>query len=75
MLTATLYVNEDGILNDNVYEYDSIGHPFLYQLGQTIYRHELNRKRKYRPDLSRFAIKYEKRDPKDKRPSLREVDN
>jgi hypothetical protein len=75
MLTATLYVNEDGILNDNVYEYDSIGHPFLYQLGQTIYRHELSRVRKYRPDLSRFAIKYEKRDPKDKRPSLREVDN
>jgi hypothetical protein len=75
MLTATLYVNEDGILNDNVYEYDSIGHPFLYQLGQTIYRHELSRVRKYRPDLSRLTVKYEKRDPNDKRPSLREVDN
>jgi hypothetical protein len=75
MLTATLYVNEDGILNDNVYEYDSIGHPFLYQLGQTIYRHELSRVRKYRPDLSRLTVKYEKRDPNDKRPSLSEVDN
>jgi hypothetical protein len=75
MLTATLYVNEDGILNDNTYEYDSVGHPFLYQLGQTIYRYELNRERQYAPNLSRFRIEYDKRDPNDNRPSLREVDN
>jgi len=37
MLSAVIYVNKDGILNDNVYEYDSIGWPFMYQLGQTIY--------------------------------------
>lgn len=75
MLAATLYVNSDGILNDDKYEYNSIGHPFLYQLGQIIYRHELNRKGKQKPDLSAFRIDYEKRDPNDTRPSLKEVDN
>ncbi|MDJ1466305.1 serine hydrolase [Xanthocytophaga flava] len=74
MLTATLYVNSDGILNDNKYEYDTIAHPFLYQLGQTIYQYELKRKRKYKPDLSRFHVSYEKRIA-DGRPLIRDVDN
>lgn len=75
MLAATIYVNSDEILNDNQYEYLTVGHPFLYSLGQTIYRHELKRKRKNIPDLSAFKIDYEKRDPKDTRPELKEVDN
>lgn len=75
MLAATVYVNEDGILNDGKYEYRELGWPFLYELGQTIYRHELGRKRKFKPDLSRFAITYEKRDPADTRPSLKNIDN
>jgi hypothetical protein len=75
MLAATVYVNSDGVLNDNRYEYNSVGHPFLYQLGQAIYQYELGRKRKYHPDLSRFRINYDRRDPADTRPSLREVDN
>ena len=75
MLSATLYVNEDEILNDGKYEYEAIGHPFLYQLGQTIYHHELQRKRKHRPDLSFFQLTYGKRNPADKRPALKEVDN
>ena len=74
MLSATMYVNENGILNDNRYEYESVGHPFLYQLGQTIYQYELSRKRKYAPDLSRFKISYEKR-LSDDRPLVRDVDN
>ncbi|GHB67054.1 serine hydrolase [Persicitalea jodogahamensis] len=74
MLSATIYVNEDGILNDNRYEYESVGHPFLYQLGQTIYQYELSRKRKHAPDLSRFKIPYEKR-LADDRPLVRDVDN
>jgi beta-lactamase family protein len=75
MLTATVYVNSDGILNDNKYDYDSIGTPFLYQLGQIIYQYELQRPRKYKPDLSKFKIEYEKRDPGDKRAMIKEVDN
>lgn len=75
MLAATLYVNSDEILNDGKYEYEAIGHPFLYQLGQTIYHHELKRKRGRKPDLSAFQMQYEQRDPKDQRPALKEVDN
>jgi hypothetical protein len=75
MLAATVYVNDDAILNDNKYEYESIGHPFLYQLGKTIYQYELKRKRKVTPDLSSFKINYEQRDPADPRTRIREVDN
>ena len=75
MLAATVYVNANETLNDNTYEYKTMGWPFLYQLGQTIYQHELKRKRATKPDLSRFQINYEHRDPSDTRPSLRDVDN
>jgi hypothetical protein len=75
MLAATLYVNSDGILNDGKYDYNTIGYPFLYQLGQTIYQHELQRQRTYKPDFTRFKIRYDQRNPKDQRPSLKEVDN
>jgi hypothetical protein len=74
MLTATVYVNSDGILNDDKYEFESVGQPFMYQLGQTIYQHELRRKRKYKPDLSEFRIQYEKR-INDNRPAIKDVDN
>jgi hypothetical protein len=75
MLSATVYVNKDGILNDGKYDYDTVGYPFLYQLGQTVYQHELKRQRTPKPDLSHFQVTYEKRDPTDTRPSLKEVDN
>lgn len=75
MLSATLYVNSDQILNDGKYEYKTIGYPFLYQLGQTIYQYELQRPRKYKPDLSAFRVEYEKRDDSDGRSPLKEVDN
>ncbi|WP_420151003.1 serine hydrolase [Spirosoma sp.] len=74
MLAATLYVNSDGILNDDKYEFDTVGQPFMYQLGQTIYQYELSRKRRYVPDLSRFRMTYEKR-INDNRPVVRDVDN
>jgi hypothetical protein len=75
MLSATVYVNKDEVLNDNKYEYDSVGYPFLYQLGQRIYQYELQRKRNYKPDLSNFRLQYEQRNPNDIRPSIKEADN
>ena len=75
MLAATVYVNSDGVINDGKYDYDEIGYPFFYQLGKTIYQHELNRRRKRTPDLGAFKIEYEKRDPADTRPVISEVDN
>jgi hypothetical protein len=74
MLTATIYVNSDGIINDDKYDYDRIGYPFLYQLGQSIYHYELKRTKKFKPDLSRFKLHYEKR-KEDGRPAIKEIDN
>lgn len=75
MLSCTLYVNNDDVLNDNKYDYDSVGYPFLYTLGQSIYQYERKRKRKHRPGLSKFIIRYDLRDPSDKRPSVKNADN
>lgn len=59
-LSATILVNNNETFNDGVYEYDSIGLPFLGKLGRYIYEYELNRKRERSPDLSRFTMDYTK---------------
>lgn len=74
MLSATIYVNSDGILNDDKYDFDSVGRPFMYQLGQTIHQYELSRKRTYKPDLSKLRIVYEKQS-NDSRSLVGNVDN
>ena len=56
ILSATIYTNENQTFNDNKYEYDEIGLPFLKNLGQLIYQVELNRPREHKPDLSRFVF-------------------
>lgn len=58
LLSAMVYVNNNQIFNDDKYEYDKIGYPFLANLGKVIYKYELQRFRKYKPDLSRFVIDY-----------------
>ena len=54
MLTTVVQSNEDGIYNDDKYEYLSICYPFLKNLGRVIYDHELKRKKRYLPDLEKF---------------------
>ena len=56
ILAATIFTNANETFNDNDYEYDEIGFPFLEALGQTIYQIELKRDRTFRPDLSRFLF-------------------
>ncbi|MEO6001450.1 MAG: serine hydrolase [Chitinophagaceae bacterium] len=75
MLSAIVYVNSDEVQNDNKYDYDTIGYPFLYEVGQTIYQYELNRKRLYKPDLSVFKVNYDHRDAGDIRASVKEAEN
>jgi hypothetical protein len=45
LLSATITVNENGILNDDIYEYEAIGLPFMAQLGRELYNSELERKK------------------------------
>ncbi|MBC7920597.1 MAG: serine hydrolase [Ferruginibacter sp.] len=59
LLSATIYVNEDQILNDDRYEYDTVGLPFLGSLGRVIYEYEVRRQKKYPPDLARFRVTYD----------------
>lgn len=42
LLTATVHVNENQIFNDNIYEYDSIGFPFMAGLGRAVLNYERN---------------------------------
>lgn len=59
MLSGVIYVNSDGILNDNKYEYEQIGYPFFKETGEIIYQYELARPRKRKPDLTRFKLNYQ----------------
>jgi len=36
IITATIHVNENGIFNDDIYEYESVGIPFLAELGRQL---------------------------------------
>lgn len=58
MLTGSIYVNRDGILNDDKYEYEEDGYPFFREIGEIIYMYELQRKRRHTPDLQQFRINY-----------------
>lgn len=58
MLSAVIHCNSDEIFNDDTYDYDAIGFPFMKNLGQVIYQHELNRKKEHEPDLTIFRFNY-----------------
>lgn len=40
ILTASIYTNENNILNDNIYEYDEISIPFLSEIGIILTNHK-----------------------------------
>jgi hypothetical protein len=56
LLTAVLQVNANQIYNDDAYEYEEVGRPFLARLGQAVYEYERARPRPKRPDLTRFRV-------------------
>ncbi|HTS45222.1 MAG TPA: serine hydrolase [Puia sp.] len=60
MLSASIYCNSDEILNDEKYDYDSLGLPFLKQIGKVIYDYETKRTRANIPGLLKFRLKYDK---------------
>lgn len=42
LITATIMVNEDGILNDDKYEYETVGIPFLAEMGRELHQLQLS---------------------------------
>ena len=75
MLSATIYVNSDGVVNDSKYDEETIGYPFFNSIGEAFYNYELNRSRKFQPKLRNQVVQYEKRNPNDTRPSILHADN
>jgi hypothetical protein len=75
MLSATVYVNSDGVVNDSKYDEETVGFPFLNKVGTAFYEYELKRPRKFKPVLKNQVKQYEKRNPKDMRPSILNADN
>jgi hypothetical protein len=59
MLSVVINTNTDGIYNDGKYEYHKLGFPFMRNIGKSIYKYELKRKRVRQPDLSEFKIQYD----------------
>ena len=59
-VSAEIYCNSDGILNDDKYDYQNIGLPFMKHLGEVLYQYELKRERTFKPDLTPFIFKYDK---------------
>ena len=60
ILSASIYCNQDGILNDDHYDYDNIGFPFMKNIGKLLYEYELKRKKNIQPDLSPLIFHYDK---------------
>lgn len=60
-LSAVIYCNSDGILNDDKYDYETIGYPFMQHLGQVMYDYEVKREKKILPDLGEFIFEYDKK--------------
>ena len=58
LLSAVIYCNSDGIFNDDNYDYEKTGLPFMKNLGRVVYEYELKRKRKNVPDLRTFQFTY-----------------
>jgi hypothetical protein len=38
LLSAVIYCNSDQVFNDDRYDYDTIGYPFLRSLGRLLYQ-------------------------------------
>lgn len=55
LVSAVLYTNKRNTFGTGNYEYDTIGLPFLRDLGVALYRLEKQRQRTFKPDLSIFS--------------------
>lgn len=75
MLSATVYVNSDGVVNDSKYDEETVGLPFLNQIGNAFYQYELSRNRKYKPVLKNQVRRYDIKNKNDSRIPIKVVDN
>ncbi|MDZ4758094.1 MAG: serine hydrolase [Bacteroidota bacterium] len=60
MLSSAIYSNTTGVLNTGIYEYYTIGMPFLKRLGQDFLKMEQKRPKLYPPNLDYLKFDYGK---------------
>lgn len=48
IITATIHVNKNQLFNDDTYEYDTIGIPFLSELGRKVHEFYINQQKRNR---------------------------
>lgn len=58
ILSATIHCNSDGVYNDDHYDYDTVGLPFMKNIGRLIAAYEMTRTKKYKPSLSSILFSY-----------------
>lgn len=58
LLSAVIHCNSDGIYNDDHYDYDTVGLPFLKNLGRIIHAYERTKVRKGNPSFFPQKINY-----------------
>lgn len=60
LLSVVILCNNDQIFNDDKYDYDNIGFPFMENLGESLYEFEKNRPHKYKPNFEKMKFVYDK---------------
>jgi hypothetical protein len=58
ILSATILCNSDGIFNDDKYDYNTLGYPFLKNLGRSIYSYERTIVRKKKQEIPPNLFSY-----------------
>ncbi len=58
MLSAVIHCNSDGIYNDDKYEYNSVGLPFMKELGKAVYAYERTIVRKRKQQIPNNTFNY-----------------
>lgn len=53
-LSAVVYVNDDETLNNNHYDYNTVGLPFLKRIGEVFLEYERKREKEFLPELERY---------------------
>ncbi len=58
LVSAIIHCNSDGIYNDDKYEYNSVGFPFMKNLGRLIYQYELTNDSVNKKQIPPFVLNY-----------------
>jgi hypothetical protein len=61
LLTVTILCNSDGIFNDDSYDYESVGYPFMGRLGRALWQYELAHPERLKADCGPFRLDYSRR--------------